>query len=483
MNKLLVLTAGNATIGFGHFVRCHALVTQLKDMESVFYSVDDLSAHLEDNNSENIRFKKISKAEDILTEITKNDCVLVDDYQVSRALLLAIQSKCSSLICIDDLANAYMLADLVINPTLGFELSRYRGNLETQYLVGIEYALLRKPFQELAIQPKTSLNRNLMICFGGSDPKNLTAVALRALTAYDYFDQINVVLGPGYQFKQELKAQFTAERIHYHQNLSAEAMANLMSKNTYGIYPCSGILLEALAAKQKIVSGFYVENQKYVYAQHLKIASFEDAKSFELNDLKTAIDRVIYTENASISNELIDGKSIERIQKHLDTLCKMSAFEIREAAETDTEITFSWANHPETRKYSFSKDAILWDSHCAWFLNKINSENCIYLILETGLKKIGSIRFDINEHSALISYLIAPEFHGKGYGTILLKKGLQFLESNRNQFDIQKVTGVVQKSNIASIKTFERFGFQTAEENGNFVFTKNSYQDNENWNS
>jgi UDP-2,4-diacetamido-2,4,6-trideoxy-beta-L-altropyranose hydrolase len=207
MNKLLVLTAGNATIGFGHFVRCHALVTQLKDMESVFYSVDDLSAHLEDTNSENIRFKKISKAEDILTEITKNDCVLVDDYQVSRALLLAIQSKCSSLICIDDLANAYMLADLVINPTLGFELSRYRGNLETQYLVGIEYALLRKPFQELAIQPKTSLNRNLMICFGGSDPKNLTAVALRALTAYDYFDQINVVLGPGYKFKQELKAQ------------------------------------------------------------------------------------------------------------------------------------------------------------------------------------------------------------------------------------------------------------------------------------
>ena len=483
MNKLLVLTAGNATVGFGHFVRCHALVTQLKEMESVFYSIDDLSEYLEDDNSENIHFKKLSQAEDILSEITKNDCVLVDDYQVTKELLLAIQSKCDSLICIDDLADAYMIADLVINPTPGFELSRYRGNLDTQYLVGIEYALLRKPFQELAIQSKSSPNRNLMICFGGSDPKNLTAVALRTLTNYDYFDQIHLVLGPGYQFQQELKAQFAAKHIHYHQNLSAEEMAILMSENTYGIYPCSGILLEALAAKQKIVSGFYVENQKYVYAQHLKIGSFEDAKSFELNALKTAIDRVISAENTSITIELIDGKSIERIQKHLDSLCKMSAFEIREAAETDTEITFSWANHPETRKYSFSKDAILWDSHCAWFLNKINSENCLYLILENGSKKIGSIRFDINEQNALISYLVAPEFHGKGYGTILLKKGLQFLEINRSKFDFQKVTGIVQKSNIASIKTFERFGFQTAEENGNFVFTKNSYQDNENWNS
>jgi spore coat polysaccharide biosynthesis predicted glycosyltransferase SpsG/predicted acetyltransferase len=482
MNKLLVLTAGNPTIGFGHFVRCHALVTQLKEMESVFYSIDNLSANLEDDNSGNIRFKKLSQAEDILTEITKNDCVLVDDYQVSRALLHAIKSKCSSLICIDDLADAFMIADLVINPTPGFELSRYRGNLDTQYLIGIEYALLRKPFQDLAIQPKSSPNRNLMICFGGSDPKNLTAVALRVLETYDYFDQIHVVLGPGYVYQHELKTQFSTEHIQYHQNLSAEAMASLMSKNTYGIYPCSGILLEALAAKQQIASGFYVDNQKYVYAQHLKIGSFEDAKSFELNDLKTAIDRIISNENASKTNELIDGKSIERIQKHLDTLCKMSAFEIREAAEIDTEITFSWAKHPDTRKYSFSKDPILWDSHCAWFLNKINSKNCLYLILENRSKKIGSIRFDINEQNALISYLIAPEFHGKGYGTLLLKKGLQFLEINRSKCDFQKVTGVVQKSNIASIKTFERFGFQTAEENGNFVFTKNSYQDNENWN-
>ncbi len=198
MNKLLVLTAGNASIGFGHFVRCHALVTQLKEMESVFYSMDDLSEHLKDDISENIGFKKLSKTEDILTVITKNDCVLVDDYQVSKELLHSIKSKCSSLICIDDLADAYMLADLVINPTPGFELSRYRGNLDTQYLVGIEYALLRKPFQELAIQSKSSPNRNLMICFGGSDPKNLTSVTLRALSAYDYFDQIHVALGPGY---------------------------------------------------------------------------------------------------------------------------------------------------------------------------------------------------------------------------------------------------------------------------------------------
>ena len=103
--------------------------------------------------------------------------------------------------------------------------------------------------------------------------------------------------------------------------------------------------------------------------------------------------------------------------------------------------------------------------------------------MEHESKPIGSIRFDIKDRDALISYLIAPGHHGKGFGTILLKKGLHYLEQKIKRIKLKTVTGIVQEANLASKKTFERFGFLGVKENGNFVFTKYFVEDDENWKS
>jgi UDP-2,4-diacetamido-2,4,6-trideoxy-beta-L-altropyranose hydrolase len=482
MNKLVVLTAGNSKIGFGHLVRCQALVSQLKNTCAVFYAVDDLNGMFKDDRYINLRFQKLTSIEDILLILEGNELVLIDDYQISTSLVSSIQSKTAGIVFIDDLAERYFYADLVINPTPGFDVSKYIGLMETQFLVGMEYALLRQPFLDLAKQARKTVNKNLMICFGGSDPKNLTETALQTAIESNFFNEIHVVLGAGHQHYKNIKETYNTDKINFYENLNAEEMATLMSKTTYAIYPCSGILLEGLAAKQKMVSGYYIDNQKYVYAQHQKIGSFFDAKSFEKSDIQSAIENMMNNEDSESSNDWIDGKSIERIQKNIDVLFHSQDFYIRKANQVDVDVTFSWANHPETRKHSFSKDKIEWDSHCNWFVNKINSGNCIYLILEKESVPLGSIRFDLKEGDALISYLIAPENHGQGFGTILLKKGLQYLEKHQESKNLKTVTGIVQEANTASIKTFERFGFRGVKENGNFVYTKHFIQD-ENWKS
>ncbi len=482
MNKLVVLTAGNSKIGFGHLVRCQALVSQLKNTSAVFYSVDDLSEMFEDKLYKNLKFERLNNIEDILTQLDEQANVIIDDYQISNPLVATIRSKSAGIVFIDDIAERYFYADLVINPTPGFEISKYHGLMETQYLIGMEYALLRKPFLDLAKREPENSNKNLMICFGGSDPKNLTETALNCAIECNFFQEIHVVLGAGHQHFNRIKETYNSEKIHFFENLDAEVMATLMYKNTYAIYPCSGILLEGLAAKQKIVSGYYIDNQKYVYAQHQKLGSFFDAKSFEKSDILSAIEKMTKNEGSKSSNDWIDGKSIQRFQKNIDVLFHSQNFKIRKANQVDVDVTFSWANHPETRKHSFSKDKIEWDSHCNWYMGKINSENCIYLILEKESVPLGSIRFDLKEGDALISYLIAPENHGQGYGTILLKKGLQYLEKYQESNNLKTVTGIVQEANTASIKTFERFGFRGVKENGNFVYTKHFIQD-ENWKS
>jgi UDP-2,4-diacetamido-2,4,6-trideoxy-beta-L-altropyranose hydrolase len=482
MNKLIVLTAGNSTIGLGHVVRCQALVSQLKYTNAIFYSVDDLNEMFEDKLYQNLKFERLNNIEDILSQLNEQAIIIIDDYQISNPLVAAIRSKSAGIVFIDDLAERYFYADLVINPTPGFDVSKYIGLMETQYLVGMEYALLRQPFLELAKQARKTANKNLMICFGGSDPKNLTETALQTAIDSDFFDEIHVVIGSGHQHFNRIKETYNAEKIHFYENLIAENMATLMSENTYAIYPCSGILLEGLAAKQRIVSGYYIDNQKYVYALHKEIGSFFDAKSFEKNDIELAFENMMGDENSEPPNYWIDGKSIERIQKNIDIIFQAQNFNIRRANEDDVDFTFSWANDPETRKFSFSKDKIEWHSHCNWFRKKIISKNCIYLILEKDSSPIGSIRFDINDGDALISYLIAPENHGQGYGTVLLKKGLHYLENLQDDKNLKSVTGIVQEANVASIKTFERFAFRGVKEKGNFVFSKYFVKD-ENWKS
>ena len=483
MNRLIVLTAGNSIIGFGHIVRCQALVSQLRNINATFYSTEDLSAIIQNEANQNLSFQQLNRFDDILPLISENDIVLIDHYEISNNLIISLKSRASGIIFIDDIAERFFYADLILNPTPGFDIFKYRGLLDTQFLIGIEYALLRQPFQELAKQTKQVNDKNIMICFGGSDPNNLTEKALINVLEFNFFDEINVVMGSGYQHFERLSEAFISDSIHFYKNLNAQEMAVLMSSNAYAIYPCSGILLEGLAAKQKIVSGYYIDNQKYVYQLHKKLGSFFDAISFGKSDLQHAIEQMITNKQTNSSNHLIDGKSIQRIQKHIDVLFEMQKFNIRNAIQEDVEVTFSWANDPETRKFSFSKDKILWDSHFNWFMNKINSENCIYLILEKDTHPIGSIRFDLKDGDALISYLIAPLNHGKGYGTILLKKGLQYIENLQGHSKFKTVTGIVQEENIASIKTFERFGFEEVKENGNFVFTKHFIKDDENWKS
>ncbi len=134
-------------------------------------------------------------------------------------------------------------------------------------------------------------------------------------------------------------------------------------------------------------------------------------------------------------------------------------FNLRIATILDAQITYNWANDPVIRQFSFSKAKIEWLNHKEWLYNKINSNKCIYLILEEDTVPVGSIRFDIDQdYCGVISYLVAPSVHGRGLGEFILKKGIEkLIELMPN---IHAVSGTVFKENKASIRIFEKSGFQ-----------------------
>lgn len=142
------------------------------------------------------------------------------------------------------------------------------------------------------------------------------------------------------------------------------------------------------------------------------------------------------------------------------------------ASVNDVEITYKWASDKKVRQFSFNKTEILFDEHKEWFTAKLLDPNCFYYILQRGAERIGSIRIDYKEENniGLISYLIGSEYHGMGHGTRIL----QLIEELvLMKFETIQLNGLVMKSNNASVRIFNKLGYDLLlEQNDILTFTK-----------
>jgi RimJ/RimL family protein N-acetyltransferase len=176
--------------------------------------------------------------------------------------------------------------------------------------------------------------------------------------------------------------------------------------------------------------------------------------------LYNALKKATFTKEAVLKQHVyFNGKFINVIihSKFNDSLF------LRDAKLFDAELTYGWATDPAIRLHSFNKEKIEWENHNKWFSDRLTDINCDYYILNNEGSNIGSIRFDIEKTgNAMISYLIDPIFHGKGFGKIIVEYGVEMLRARRN--DVKQVYGLVQKQNVASIRIFEKLGFKMTSE-------------------
>ena len=145
---------------------------------------------------------------------------------------------------------------------------------------------------------------------------------------------------------------------------------------------------------------------------------------------------------------------------------------LRNATIEDAQDIFNWRNDPDTRANSFNKDELDFESHMLWFGKRLGRENTLMYILMNGKTKVGNIRIDIEGTTGEISYMIAPEARGKGYG----KKILTLLEKTLSESEagerINRLSGSVLKGNRASCRCFIANGYVQSEEEDSYCFTK-----------
>lgn len=131
---------------------------------------------------------------------------------------------------------------------------------------------------------------------------------------------------------------------------------------------------------------------------------------------------------------------------------------LRPVIEGDCDLLFTWVNDESVRQNAFNTSKISYEEHKKWFKSKLNSNSSIVYICYLEEKPMGQIRIDIEGNAGVISYSIAREFRGKGYGTEVLKKVVDIIKADNVK--VGELIGKVKHSNIPSQRAFEKAGYE-----------------------
>ncbi len=257
--KIYFRADASATIGYGHFIRTLALADMLKDdFDCTFFTTSPSTYQIEEMGKvcDYIALTEETKFEDFINLLNGDEIVVLDNYFFTTEYQRTIMGIGCKLVCVDDLHNSHFVSNAVLNPAL-LSTSEYDVEPYTKLCLGLEYALLRKPFIEQHKDVKKVYGRWLL-AFGGSDFDNMTEKFLSFLQGDSRVKDITVIVGDAYKYYDNLK-NYTKASVY--KNLTAEEMSIKMRQAEYAVLPSSTISIEALASGCKVANGYFVDNQ------------------------------------------------------------------------------------------------------------------------------------------------------------------------------------------------------------------------------
>jgi UDP-2,4-diacetamido-2,4,6-trideoxy-beta-L-altropyranose hydrolase len=321
---------GSTQIGLGHITRCMALADMLREDFDCVFLVQNPSPVIKAQIEAEFEVRVLPESEDFLAEahflakevLKKGQIIVLDHYQIQTQYQKILKDAGLKVVCIDDMHAWHFVADAVINHAGGVSKEDYSCESYTQLCLGLEYALLRRPFleaaQKLAAQGGRKIEKikNVLICFGGSDIHNLSLQAAKAVWESQKFEEIHIVLGSAFAFYQNLRT-FVRDKpaIYLHQNLSAQTMCDLMLYCELAIVPASGIAYEVAAVGMYGFFGYYVENQLAIHKGLLQRNNF-----YDLGNLKKNLAVKIQNALSTLSNLSLTDTPVGLSNKNIQTL-------------------------------------------------------------------------------------------------------------------------------------------------------------------
>lgn len=461
--QVILRVDGNGEIGMGHIFRCIALAEMLESTYDILFICSSNSniSPIEKLNFEVLFIPDTISLNDeanwIRTKFPETELLVLDGYQFPNAYQLNVKKQCFSLFYIDDLINTKQVADVIINHCPGTLDDEYQTENNVQLALGLDYALLRKPFVLFDKQGRRRIEKieKVLISFGGSNPNGFSVKSVDSIFANEFIKEIHVLGGDPEEIEPFKKRGGT--RVQLHNGLSGEEIFSLMQTMDLAVVPSSTISVELARLGVPMILGYFIDNQKKIYTAFNKLESIYgvgDLNKFDFGSLNTIINEVNVP-------EFLNGESLVDLfksgtQKRFINLFKYQEITIREAELNDLEFLFELTNDPLVRENSFESGEINLDEHTSWFKKQLDSETSILYLLEHKGLQMGQVRFSIHDDHSVIGVSIAKEFRGKGFASSILQKAIDTFFTTRKL----PIHAYIKKANTTSINSFERAGFE-----------------------
>ncbi|SMO87685.1 UDP-2,4-diacetamido-2,4,6-trideoxy-beta-L-altropyranose hydrolase [Fodinibius sediminis] len=317
---------GDSEIGLGHIYRSLALAQMIEPIFNIVFVSRKISNKVKKNLSEQYDyvFQSISEEKSFYNEVNSSleeVIVVLDGYHFNTQYQKKLKKTGVPVVSIDDIHSHHFMSDVVINHAPGMSKEDYSIEDYTKVCLGPDYALLRPEFIALTSRINTvDKLETAFICFGGSDPNNLTAKCVQVLEEFENITDAIVITGAGYKKTESNYLENLTNRLtvsHYH-DVDDSLMTKLMKDSDFAIVPSSTILYEVLAARLPVITGYFIDNQRNIYKGFMETGAVLGVGNLSTKHIREGILKLTVDKSSdmvSIQEDLIDGKSPQRILK------------------------------------------------------------------------------------------------------------------------------------------------------------------------
>jgi len=477
--KLFVRADASSQIGIGHVMRCLSLCALLqKEGFTITFLTRPLIGNLDKKIKESgfnvITLQantKESECNEVVTHLKNADLLIIDHYEIDAKYEKKVQAKSGvKLFVFDDTFERHH-CDFLINQNLYATPEQYDSLVpeECTLFCGAPYALLREEFRTFEsepIQPLETERLRVLITLGGADPDNTTLQVLQALESMEKPSvEANVIVSAANPHKAEIEA-FTNESCHDYTVLSnVSDMLSLMKQSDLAITAGGSTTLETLKVGLPSIVIVIAENQKHIgdYLDTNELALVIKEKTSLASELPSGLNTLL--ESPQLHAKMADNiRSIE-LGSVIESMCRtlrcaaLRDFELFEATKEDARAIFDLANDDVVRANSFQSGKIEWKGHLDWYKSRLASNDVYFYTLKKQSLFLGQVRFERDGTDGwIISISLAAPLRGCGMASAAITKAVERLPKV-----ISELTAYIKCSNLASVRAFERAGFDITE--------------------